>query len=272
MMGVSVSSTGKITATSDAIVKLRALCEQDARELGLAPPVAPPSPPSPQRRRPVVVETRTDRPASPQPDDEVVFRVHADDPVEVMVTDLMVKSYRAALRAFRLADEASRPGGSVNDYEVAADHAGRLTRAFADLVQAHDRRHGKGQQRIVVQHQHSIQAGRLSELWTSRGFVSEVTIDGPNMHNKSTIKRGPYCGWRCFDGVWRRVTPGDPEGLFSYRRPHRATGQPRGGRPGNRNAWKTGWRSRIHTVEPRKAFMHFLRQCREAAARAKRQD
>jgi hypothetical protein len=54
------------------------------------------------------------------------------------------------------------------------------------------------------------------------------------------------------------------ESQIPFERRHVRTGQPRGGRPGNTNAWKTGWRSRV-LVERRRAFMQLLKACREAA-------
>jgi hypothetical protein len=63
------------------------------------------------------------------------------------------------------------------------------------------------------------------------------------------------------------VTFESPDTPFVRR--HRATGQPKGARPGNRNRWVHGKRSR-DAVERRKATMQFLRQCHEAVEKAQR--
>jgi hypothetical protein len=57
------------------------------------------------------------------------------------------------------------------------------------------------------------------------------------------------------------VTDEGREPLFT--RKHVRTGQPRGGRPGNTNAFKHGRRSRAH-VEGRKALNALLRRCKQA--------
>jgi hypothetical protein len=54
-----------------------------------------------------------------------------------------------------------------------------------------------------------------------------------------------------------------------FTRRHVRTGQPRGGRPGNQNAFKHGRRSAAF-VACRKAFMQLLRMAREAAEMARR--
>jgi hypothetical protein len=67
------------------------------------------------------------------------------------------------------------------------------------------------------------------------------------------------------------VTFDDPEGLFSYRRPHRRTGRPPGPPPGSQNNWKHGRRSAAF-VEGRKALNALIRQAREAVAAARQAD
>ena len=56
------------------------------------------------------------------------------------------------------------------------------------------------------------------------------------------------------------------ESRIPFERRHVRTGQPRGARPGNANAYRHGLRSGSHTAR-RKAFMQLLRAIREAAER-----
>jgi hypothetical protein len=124
--GVTLRADGKLVATSDAIAKLQRLCREDAEMLRAAETPSP----------------RLDG-------DEVAFRVTTDDPVEVMLADLMVKSYAEAMKAFALASANTAPGQLVEMRDIHIGQATRLTRAFADLVEARARRRG-----VTVEHRH----------------------------------------------------------------------------------------------------------------------
>jgi hypothetical protein len=76
-------------------------------------------------------------------------------------------------------------------------------------------------------------------------------------------------GWRCFDGVWRRVSSDAPDGYIPFTRRHRATGRSMSeAMKGNSNRLVHGKRSRAFT-ERRKAYMQLLRAVREATAKAR---
>jgi hypothetical protein len=139
--------TGRITGSPDAIAKLKALAAQDARSLGLDGPIESARaetiqrPPAPVQRRPVVEPQFSSRDEYSQP----------VDAIEAELTGLMTRAAAGAAQAFRLADDASIPGGSVEAYAVAASRAARYCQAYAQLTVALSRYQGKSQ-RLVIEH------------------------------------------------------------------------------------------------------------------------
>jgi hypothetical protein len=130
-MTVTVSPiTGKLTADAGTIEALKRLCSEDAGRL------------TARRGRPRVA-------AIPRPALEA--RSADDRDIEETLARLMGESAAAARQAFQLAREAAVPGGSVETYGVFAGQAARLTRAFAELVEALAR-HRSGGARVVIGH------------------------------------------------------------------------------------------------------------------------
>lgn len=77
------------------------------------------------------------------------------DPVEGMMASLAVAQHAAAMECLRRAMLPEQP------YEATArlrQQAAKCTRAFADMAEAIDRRRGKGQQTVRVEHV-TVQAG-----------------------------------------------------------------------------------------------------------------
>ena len=68
-------------------------------------------------------------------------------PVEAMLATQMIGMHNAVADSLRLARESSGPLRGVH-----LDHANRLSRTFAALVEAFERVRNKGRQTVVVQH------------------------------------------------------------------------------------------------------------------------
>jgi hypothetical protein len=68
-------------------------------------------------------------------------------PVEAMLATQMIGMHNAVADSLRLARESSEPLRGVH-----LDHANRLSRTFAALVEAFERVRNKGRQVVVVQH------------------------------------------------------------------------------------------------------------------------
>jgi hypothetical protein len=127
-MGIAVKPDGRLTADPTTIERLRQLVAEDAAELG------------------------HDDGADGVVDVLRVAPALGDKEIEALLGGLMPVVYIEAQKAFRLARTEARPGGNVYTYEACIGQAARLTRAFAELVEALARHRGKGQQKIVVQH------------------------------------------------------------------------------------------------------------------------
>jgi hypothetical protein len=132
-MTVTVSPSGRLVASSETIEALKRLCAEDAKALD------------------------DDRPApgrpAPNPQGSQTSLRASDDDIEACLAGLMTEAYREARRSFRLARAHTQPGERVEMRDVHVHQATRLTRAFADLVEALARHRAKGcAQRIVVEH------------------------------------------------------------------------------------------------------------------------
>jgi hypothetical protein len=68
-------------------------------------------------------------------------------PVEAMVSTQMISLHNAVADSLRMARESSEPLRGVH-----LDHANRLSRTFAALVETFERVRNKGRQTVVVQH------------------------------------------------------------------------------------------------------------------------
>ena len=68
-------------------------------------------------------------------------------PIEAILATQMISLHNAAVDSLRMARESSEPLRGVH-----LDHANRLSRTFAALVEAFERVRNKGRQTVVVQH------------------------------------------------------------------------------------------------------------------------
>jgi hypothetical protein len=158
---VRVSPSGKLVASSDVVERLRSLCEADAAMLasggGTDGRRARPS----ANRRPLIhlgAETGNFEPIQPEPRQSLARPESAnaatdDEDIEATLVRLMGEVRREALRSFQLAREHTVAGGLVELRDIHIGQATRLTRAFADLVEAQARPRGKPA-RVVVEHYH----------------------------------------------------------------------------------------------------------------------
>jgi hypothetical protein len=71
-------------------------------------------------------------------------------PVEAMIATQMISLHNAVADSLRMARDSSEPLRGVH-----LDHASRLSRTFAALVDAFERARNKGRQTVVVQHVYS---------------------------------------------------------------------------------------------------------------------
>jgi hypothetical protein len=71
-------------------------------------------------------------------------------PVEAMIATQMISLHNAVADSLRMARESSEPLRGVH-----LDHANRLSRTFAALVETFERVRNKGRQTVVVQHVYS---------------------------------------------------------------------------------------------------------------------
>jgi hypothetical protein len=117
-------STGNLTASVETIEALKRLCAEDAAALRSSSPTRAP--------RPEVEDT----PCGPQTVEETLLR-------------LMGETSAAATESFALAKSYTRAGQLIEMLDVHIHQAARLTRAFAELVEAQARRRG-----VVVEHRH----------------------------------------------------------------------------------------------------------------------
>jgi hypothetical protein len=127
-MTVTVSPiTGRFVADAATIERLRSLCEQDAVEL--------------RSGRGFRNAANTSRPG--------VEAQPSDSDIDALLGSLMVTVHGEAMKSFALARDHTVPGGLIDMRDIHIGQAARLTRAFADLVEARARRRG-----MVVEHRH----------------------------------------------------------------------------------------------------------------------
>jgi hypothetical protein len=116
-----------LTATPDAIAKLRELCRQGDEELRAAEPELASS--------------------------------HQGDPVEAKLLGLIAEVGVEASRSLRLAREAVVPGDLVEARTIAVTDAYRLSKSMAMLTEALSRHRGKFETKVTVQHFRGDQIG-----------------------------------------------------------------------------------------------------------------
>jgi hypothetical protein len=120
--GVTLTRDGRLTATPEAILRLRALCAEDEIALRAADP-------------------------EPMPSQLV-------DSVEAKLLGLIAEVGVEASRSLRIAREAVVPGELVEARAIAVNDAYRLSKAMAMLTVALSRHQGKSQRLILEHHVH----------------------------------------------------------------------------------------------------------------------
>jgi hypothetical protein len=79
------------------------------------------------------------------------------DELEGMLAAQMVATHNAAMDCFR---RAMIPGQTLEGREQSLKHAGKLSRTYADQMEALGRYRGKGEQKVTVEHVHVHQGGQ----------------------------------------------------------------------------------------------------------------
>jgi hypothetical protein len=114
MTAVTVSPTGRLTASSETIAALKRLCSEDAAMLDDVRPMG-----DEHLRR----------------DQDVVLRVAplpSDDEIEALLGSSMVTVYSEAQKSFALAPEHTARGQLAEMRDIHIHRGARLTRAYAD--------------------------------------------------------------------------------------------------------------------------------------------
>jgi hypothetical protein len=135
-------STGRLVADASTIERLKALAASDAAMLSNAPR----SPAARSPRRPW------------RPDAGRVQPVATGEDIEQTLIGLMEEVSVEAKRSFQLARDHTQPGQLVELRDIHIHQAARLTRAYAELVEALARRKG-----IVIEHRHHLSISAFRE-------------------------------------------------------------------------------------------------------------
>jgi hypothetical protein len=114
-----------LTATPDAIARLKELCRQGDEELR-----AVEGPPPPQ--------------------------LDSDADIERTLIGLIAETSAAARKAFRLADLDAHPGGSAEAWGIAVGQGARAAQACAQLAEGLAKVRGKLEQRVVIEHRRTL--------------------------------------------------------------------------------------------------------------------
>jgi hypothetical protein len=109
------------------------------------------------------------------------------DKVEGMIAAQMLAIHDTAMACFRYAMGANKTSGLFRDY---LNQAGKLSRTFAMLLDALNRHHGKGPQKITVEHVH-VHSG---------GQAVVGIVEAPGGGVQARLARAPQCGLRCIYG------------------------------------------------------------------------
>jgi len=123
------------------------------------------------------------------------------DALEGMVGAQLIAIHHAAMECYRC---AAIDGQNFHGWREALNQASKLSRTFAALSEALDRRRGKGQQRIIVEHVH-VHAG-------GQAIVGSVTSGAPGnqkLEEQSNATRAiahePSIPLRSQDAAWKTV-------------------------------------------------------------------
>jgi hypothetical protein len=120
------------------------------------------------------------------------------DALEGMVGAQLIAIHHAAMECYR---RAAIDGQSFHGWRESLNQASKLSRTFAALSEARDRRRGKGHQRITVEHVHVHAGGQAivgsvtsgasghQELEEQRNAARAIT------HEPSTALRSPDAAW-----------------------------------------------------------------------------
>jgi hypothetical protein len=145
--------SGRLTCDGATFARLKALVAEGAASLD--PSIQSVRPSRPQPRRTIELQTDGTAPAQlvrPLESQAVpVAPPPADVEIEALLGGLMVEVYVAAKKSFALAHNYTQPGQAAEMRDMHIGQAARLTRAYAELVEALARRRGM---RVEHTHQH----------------------------------------------------------------------------------------------------------------------
>jgi hypothetical protein len=120
------------------------------------------------------------------------------DALEGMVGAQLIAIHHAAMECYR---RAAIDGQSFHGWRESLNQASKLSRTFAALSEARDRRRGKAHQRITVEHVH-VHAGGQAIVGSVTSGASghqklEEQSDAPRAitHEPSTALRSPVAAW-----------------------------------------------------------------------------
>jgi hypothetical protein len=123
------------------------------------------------------------------------------DALEGMVGAQLIAIHHAAMECYR---RAAIDGQSFHGWRESLNQASKLSRTFAALSEALDRRRGKGQQRITVEHVH-VHAGGQAIV----GSVTSGAPDNQKLEEQSNatqeIAHEPSIPLRSQDTAWETV-------------------------------------------------------------------
>jgi hypothetical protein len=150
--------TGRLTADSATLTRLKTLCAEDGAMLADG-----------DARRTSENHPRRAQPISPRAEKVRVAPPPGDDEIEGLLGSLMVTVHGEAMKSFALARDHTQPGQLVEMRDIHIHQGARLVRAFADLIEA---RRGRREQRIVVQHLTAQSGAKVTVVSNHVGAVN----------------------------------------------------------------------------------------------------
>ncbi len=129
------------------------------------------------------------------------------DELEGMIAAQLLAAHHAAMECYR---RAIRPGEqSLEVWKETLNQANKLSRTYANLLEALNRHRGKGQQRVTVEHVHVHEGGQaiVGNVSHQGGGVAPKSEDQPHATEARSISHEPGTQVPCDIEAEREAMP-----------------------------------------------------------------